>query len=175
MIIKGCLIALLIGATTQLATIQAMAAEASTSAEPLLLMTDQTRILKLPRPAGTIVVGNPTFADVTVQGNLVFLHGRAFGTTNIIILDDAGDQLAEFEATVQMGGSNNLALYKAGMRFSHVCAPNFEATLQVCDPRDWLIKELSEEILTKSNLATGKTATDATQTDKTGDSGNNPQ
>jgi hypothetical protein len=146
------------------------AAHQASAAEPLVLLTDQTQLLKLPRPAGTIVVGNPTFADVTVQGQLVFLHGRAFGTTNIIIMDEAGTHMADFEVTVQMGGSNNLALYKAASRFSYVCAPNCEGTLQVGDNTTFF-SVFSGEASTKTGLATGKTAEDTKGDGNSGNSG----
>ena len=142
------------------------------AAEPLVLLTDQTQLLALPRPAGTIVVGNPTFADVTVQGNLVFLHGRGFGTTNLIIMDEAGAKMADFEVTVAMGGSKNLALYKAGSRYSYVCAPNCEVTLQAGDPSSWLSKEVAGSFQIKTNLATGKTAVEATTSGNADNSGN---
>ena len=141
------------------------------AAEPLVLLTDQTQLLTLPRPAGTIVVGNPTFADVTVQGEQVFLHGRGFGTTNIIIMDEAGVKMADFEVTVAMGGSRNLALYKAGMRFSYVCAPGCEVTLQAGDPNGWLSKEVAASFQVKTNLATGKTAEESSKSNNTNNSG----
>jgi hypothetical protein len=164
MIIKKSLTATLLCAAL-FATHQASAAE------PLVLLTDQTQLLTLPRPPGTIVVGNPTFADVTVQGQLVFLHGRAFGTTNIIIMDEAGAQMVDYEVTVQMGGSNNLAMYKAGQRYSYVCAPNCEGTLQVGDVTAFA-GLLAGEIAIKTNLATGKTAQDASGANNSGNSGN---
>ena len=146
------------------------AAHQASAAEPLVLLTDQTQLLKLPRPAGIIVVGNPTFADITVQGQLVFLHGRAFGTTNITIMDEAGAQMADFEVTVQMGGSNNLALYKSASRFSYVCAPNCEGTLQVGDSASHF-SLITGEASTKTGLATGKTAEDTAKEGNSGDSG----
>ncbi len=147
------------------------AAHQASAAEPLVLLTDQTQLLSLPRPAGTIVVGNPTFADVTVQGQLIFLHGRAFGTTNIIIMDETGAKMADFEVTVQMGGSNNLAMYKAGQRFSYVCAPNCEGTLQVGDATAFM-DQFAGQIAIKTNLATGKTAQEASGAGNSGNSGN---
>lgn len=150
------------------------AAHQASAAEPLVLLTDQTQLLKLPRPAGTIVVGNPTFADVTVQGRMVFLHGRGFGTTNIIIMDEDGAQMADFEVTVQMGGSNNLALYKGGLspasHFSYVCAPNCESTLQVGDHNQYF-GVVSGQITGKTGLATGKTAEDTARDGESGNSG----
>ncbi|MGQ0484329.1 MAG: pilus assembly protein N-terminal domain-containing protein [Hyphomicrobiales bacterium] len=163
MIIKKSLTAILLCAAL-------FAAHQASAAEPLVLLTDQTQILTLPRPAGTIVVGNPTFADVTVQGKRVFLHGRAFGTTNIIIMDESGSHMADYEVTVMMGGSKNLALYKGGSRYSYVCAPSCEATLQVGDPTDWLAQEIASGITTKTNLATGKAAVETPQTGNSGNS-----
>src|SRR6476469_403071 len=51
------------------------------------IYTDQAKILQLTGKPGTIVVGNPSIADVTVQGDRVVLMGRSYGVTNIIILD----------------------------------------------------------------------------------------
>jgi hypothetical protein len=168
MIIKKSLTATLLCASL-------FAAHQASAAEPLVLLTDQTQLLKLPRPAGTIVVGNPTFADVTVQGQLVFLHGRGFGTTNIIIMDEDGAEMENFEVTVQMGGSNNLALFKGGSapayRFSFVCAPNCERTLQVGDENQYF-GIVSGHINGKTALATGKTAEDTTSDGTSGNSGN---
>jgi len=141
------------------------------AAEPLVLLTDQTQILTLPRPAGTIVVGNPTFADVTVQGEMVFLHGRGFGTTNIIIMDEAGVKMADFEVTVAIGGSNNLALYKGPARFSYVCAPNCEGTVQAGDLPNWLGQNAGA-FAAKANLATGKGAVESAKTSNADNSGN---
>lgn len=147
------------------------AAHPAAAAEQLILLTDQTQLLTLPRPAGTIVVGNPTFADVTVQGEQVYLHGRAFGTTNLIIMDETGVRMADFEVTVQMGGSNNLAMYKAGQRYSYVCAPNCEGTLQAGDASSFLGTNAGM-FATKTGLATGKAAVEAEGGGNSNNSGN---
>jgi hypothetical protein len=133
--------------------------------EPLVLLTDQTQLLAVPRTPGTVVVGNPSIADVTIQGQQVFLHGRAFGTTNIMILDETGAEIADFEVTVQLGGSNNVALYKAGARYSYVCAPDCEATFQVGDAAA-LFNQVTDQAKQKTNLATGKTSKEASDAPK---------
>lgn len=132
------------------------------AAESLTLLTDQTQLLALSGTPATVVVGNPSIADVTIQGNEVFLHGRAFGTTNIIIMDAAGTRLSDFEVTVMKGGSNDVAMYKAGSRFSYVCAPDCEATFQVGDNAG-IFGLVTEQAKQKINLATGKTASEAEQ------------
>jgi Flp pilus assembly secretin CpaC len=62
---------------------------------------DQVRIIAIKTPFNAIFVGNPVIADVTViDENHVFLMGREFGTTNIVAIDDEGNQVAEEVVTV---------------------------------------------------------------------------
>lgn len=137
-------------------------ADISFAAEPLTLLTDRTQLLALSGNPATVVVGNPSIADVTIQGQQVFLHGRAFGTTNIIIMDAAGAILSDFEVTVMKGGSNDVAVWKAGSRYSYVCAPDCEATFHVGDnPGNF--GTVTDQAKQKVNLATGKTASEVEQ------------
>jgi hypothetical protein len=121
----------------------------------VVVMSDQAKQVSISggNPA-TVVVGNPQIADVTVQSNLVFVHGRNYGTTNMIVLDRQGKQLANFEVTVTLGGTDNVGVYKAGHRYSLVCAPSCETMLQVGDFVEHF-KNISDEMTTKSGLATG--------------------
>ena len=132
------------------------------AAEQLILLTDRTQLLALSGTPATVVVGNPSIADVTIQGNEVFLHGRAFGTTNIIIMDAAGTRLSDVEVTVMKGGSNDVTVYKAGNRFSYVCAPGCEATFHVGDDQAFF-SQVTGQAKQKVNLATGNTAVEAEQ------------
>jgi len=124
--------------------------------EPVTVYTDHSRVMTVARPAGTIIVGNPSIADVTVQGNNVLLHARSFGETNVIVLDEEGKQLADYEVTVQLGGDNNVALYKAGYRYSFVCAPDCESTLHVGDEPGYFMKWIMPEQQAKIGIALGQ-------------------
>ena len=99
---------------------------ATLAAQELIIKTDQTQLISISGTPGAVVIGNPSIADATVHGDKIFVHGRAFGSTNLIILDENGNQLSSLDITVQLGGENNLALFKAGARYSYVCAPNCE-------------------------------------------------
>jgi len=101
--------------------------------EPLIVYTDHSRILSVARPPGTVIVGNPSIADVTIQGEQVFLHARSYGTTNVIILDDQGNQLGDYDVIVQTNNANDVYVYRAGAASTYVCAPDCEATLKVGD------------------------------------------
>jgi len=139
----------------------AMATATAFAAQPLVLVSDQSQILTMARTPGTVVVGNPSIADVTIQGNNVFLHGKTYGTTNITILDEAGAQLGMYEVTVQLGGANNVALFKAGMQMSYVCAPDCEASLHIGDEKDYF-KNLTSQANGKIGLATGQKSGEST-------------
>ncbi len=126
------------------------------AAQPLIVYTDQSQIINLSRAAGVVVVGNPSIADATIQGNSVFLHGRGFGTTNVIILDEDGGHLANFEIDVQLGGRNNVALFKAGGLQSYVCAPDCETQMHVGDTPGHFKETVLERNKDKIDLATGQ-------------------
>ncbi len=82
---------------------------ASLAAQELIIKTDQTQLISISGNPGAVVIGNPSIADATVHGNKLFVHGRAYGSTNLIILDENGNQLSTLDITVQLGGENNLA------------------------------------------------------------------
>lgn len=139
----------------------ALAAGAAAAAEPLVIFTDQTQIITVARMPGTVVVGNPSIADATIQGDNIFFHGRSFGTTNVIILDDKGKQISSFEITVQLGGSNNVAMFKAGLQYSYVCAPDCEAAMHVGDNPAYFKDNVLERNKDKIQLATGQKSAEA--------------
>lgn len=132
---------------------------ASFAAQELVIETDRTQLITISGNPGTVVIGNPSIADVTVHGNKIFVHGRAYGSTNLIILDEDGNQLSALEITVRLGGQNNLLVYKAGARFSYVCAPACEGTLQSGDSADFF-GDISKMDAKKAGLATGKASTE---------------
>ena len=132
---------------------------ATFAAQELIIKTDQTQLISISGTPGAVVIGNPSIADATVHGDKIFVHGRAFGSTNLIILDENGNQLSSLEITVQLGGENNLAVYKGGARYSFVCAPNCEATLQSGDAVNFF-GDISKMDTKKSGTATGKASTE---------------
>ena len=70
------------------------------------LSMDQVRVVALKTPFKAISVGNPLIADATViDENHIFVVGKEFGTTNLVAVDDEGNQVAEelITVTTQMG------------------------------------------------------------------------
>lgn len=87
---------------------------------------NKTRVLHLSQPAGAIVVGNPDIADVSVHSSdTLFLVGRGYGQTNILVLNSAGETV--MDADIQVSNtlpSNGVRVYNgANMRQTFSCAP----------------------------------------------------
>jgi uncharacterized Zn-binding protein involved in type VI secretion len=128
--------------------------------EPIIIQEDRTQIISVSAEPGTVVIGNPSIADVSVNGKQVFLHGHAFGETNLIILDTGGREIANFDITVSHNSNHSLAIYKAGNRFSYTCAPLCEVAMEPGDQGDYIEKVIGVNG-SKSGFATGKKSAEA--------------
>jgi Flp pilus assembly secretin CpaC len=120
----------------------------------VILRTDEAKIISVSGEPGTVVVGNPAIADVTVRRDQLFVMGRSYGTTNMIVLDRAGNQLASLDVTVMMGGTKNVQVFKAGGRMSYACAPECEATMQIGDRAEFF-DGIGKQIGARSEAAAG--------------------
>ena len=131
-------------------------------AEPqvLALEVDESQVLTLQTTPGTVVIGNPAIADVSIQGQQVFLHGRGFGQTNLIILDLKGNQIANFALVGKHAQVSSVSLYRGTNRFSYACAPVCEAEIQVGDNIDQF-KNLIQQHASKIEMASGKNTAEA--------------
>jgi Flp pilus assembly secretin CpaC len=70
-------------------------------AADISLAMDQVRVVTFRTPFKAVSVGNPLIADATVIDEThVFLVGKEFGTTNLVAVDDEGNQVAEEMITV---------------------------------------------------------------------------
>ena len=67
----------------------------SARAEQLDIVLDRAQVFKIPENSKTLILGNPTIADVSIiQRGLMVVTGKAFGLTNLVTLDADGKQLA---------------------------------------------------------------------------------
>ncbi len=117
------------------AVIMVSGAPGSVSAESILRVgVDEARIVPLVKSPATVVIGNPLIADVSVQnGNLLVVMGKNYGTTNIIALDGAGEEIANLPLNVGTSGNFEVSLHKGTERESLNCTPMCETELNVGD------------------------------------------
>ncbi|MBS0251696.1 MAG: pilus assembly protein N-terminal domain-containing protein [Proteobacteria bacterium] len=108
------------------------------TAADLIVRYDQSQLLRLPRAASEIIVGNPSIADVALQdGNLLVVTGKTFGITNIIALDTDHNIIQDQRVMVERDDSSVVNLHKGSERYTYACTPNCEPTLTIGDDKDF--------------------------------------
>jgi len=124
--------AVLIAGAMFMAAIALEATEAR--AEDLVVRYDQSQLLRLPRPAADVIIGNPSIADVSVQaGNLLVVTGKTFGITNLIALDGERNVIKDQRIIVQRDEKRVVNLHKAGQRQSYSCTPDCSPNITIGD------------------------------------------
>jgi hypothetical protein len=107
---------------------------AKAKASDLVVAYDQSQLLRLPRPAASVIIGNPSIADVAIQGgNLLVVTGKTFGVTNIIALDADRNIIQDQRIVVTRDEVRIVNLTKGGLRQSYSCTPNCSPTLTIGD------------------------------------------
>jgi hypothetical protein len=105
-------------------------------ADDLIVRYDQSQLLRLPRPASEVIIGNPSIADIALQGgNLLVVTGKTFGTTNVIALDADRNVIQDQRILVERDDRRSVNLMKGGTRFTYSCTPNCEPTLTIGDDK----------------------------------------
>jgi Flp pilus assembly secretin CpaC len=116
----------------------AMAAVPAHGADTLTVALDQATITKLPERVGTIVIGNPLIADVSIQsGGLLVITGKGYGTTNLIALDRDGAILTERNIEVVSPKDNIVVVYRGVNRESYSCTPECQGRITLGDNPDF--------------------------------------
>lgn len=99
------------------------------AADMVKVELDQARIYRLAAPASTIIIGNPAIADATLQDSqTLIVTGRAYGQTNLIVLDDQGETITDVQLAVLAASENLVTVYKGAKRQSLSCLPECQPT-----------------------------------------------
>ena len=115
----------------------AQPADAAELREPVIVTVDRARVFRVSRPAATVIVGNPSIADATIEDErTLVLTGRSFGVTNLIILDAAGEAIIDQTLVVRGHETNTVRIYRRSSRETLACAPVCEPTLTIGDNSD---------------------------------------
>lgn len=114
---------------------QTQAAQTKSVPDDAVVVTvDRAKLFRIARPASTVIIGNPSIADATVEDErTLVLTGRSFGVTNIIILDEAGELIADRTIVVRSHEANTVRIYRRSSRETYACAPVCEPTLTIGD------------------------------------------
>jgi Flp pilus assembly secretin CpaC len=88
---------------------------------------NHAKVLKLDQPVSKVIVGNSDVADATVaDARTIVLTGKAFGTTNLVLLDAEGNALLDERILVSIDEGNTVRLFKQTTRTVLSCTPSCE-------------------------------------------------
>ena len=123
----------------------AFASIAQAQAETVNIVLDQASILKLPEKVATIVIGNPSVAAGSLQsGGLLVVTGKGYGTTNLIALDQRGNELAEYALKVSAPKDGHVTIYRGVERETWSCVPNCERSVVLGDSQTYFETAVSQ-------------------------------
>ena len=101
---------------------------------PINVNVNMARILRINAAAATVIVGNPGIADATIQDpQTLILTGKSFGQTNLIVLDSAGNPIADTMIEVVQMQAGVVTVYQGQSRTSLACAPICQAVVMMGD------------------------------------------
>lgn len=117
--------------------VAALTASLAAQAEQFTVETGKTKALKLKGEAASVAIGNPNIADVAVHNSqLLFVSGKTFGTTNLLILNSDGHTIYSADVVVTANTANLVTVKRAGSDYTYDCAPTCRAGLAVGDAND---------------------------------------
>jgi Flp pilus assembly secretin CpaC len=108
----------------------AFAASASAaSAENIRVSLDQAFPIRLAQPAQGVAIGNPSIAGVSVQNDtFLFVTGRSYGTTNLVVVGANGRVLYSGLVTVTPNEEGTVVVTRGTESSRLECSP-------LCRPR----------------------------------------
>jgi hypothetical protein len=136
-------------------------AAAEATSETLQVLLDQARIVRLPDRVATLVIGNPSVVDGTLQrGGLLVVTGKSYGSTNIIALDQKGEVLAEHQVVVGAPKEATVTIWRGANRETWSCAPRCENSVMLGDNPDYFDSAV-KQVESRNGFAAGQAAAGA--------------
>lgn len=106
----------------------------SAFAGQLTIETNKTKPVYLSGEAASVVIGNPGIADVSVlDENTLFVTGKTFGTTNLLVFDATGKQIYSVDVVVTTNTSRLVTINRAGQNHTYDCNGACRPTMTVGD------------------------------------------
>jgi hypothetical protein len=103
------------------------------AAADLRIPLDQARAISSPGLVRGVVVGNPAIAGVSAQNDrLVFVTGRSYGTTNVILVGERGPIL-QTKISVVSDETGAVIVDPGGWSMRYDCAPECKRRPDISD------------------------------------------
>lgn len=102
------------------------------ASDGIQVVMNQAKIVRLTRPADTIVVGNPAIVDAAVQDpTTIVLTGKGFGVTNLVVLDQDGEPIVDEAMYVSRDTQKSLRVYRRSQVNTLSCTPYCETAYEL--------------------------------------------
>jgi hypothetical protein len=99
-----------------------LSAAAAAAAGHMTIRLNENRRLVLHGSASTVVVGDPTVADVAMSdAHSVIVLGKGYGTTQLVVTDHAGHTLLAEDITVVEPDSGRVTFYRGVKESDYAC------------------------------------------------------
>ena len=97
------------------------------AAEGLSVPLSETRPVTLGGAAADVLIGDASIADVTViDHHHLLVHGKAFGRTNLVVMDAAGRTVFSSPIVVSAGDDDRVTVYRGALQSDYSCASRCE-------------------------------------------------
>lgn len=117
---------------------------------------NRAKVMKIPRPASMIIIGNNAIADATIKDSqTLIITGKQYGTTNLIVLDSAGEPIADEVVRVSSAPDGSVVVYKGAQRSTYSCDPHCERVMRIGD-NEQEQTELAKQIETHIKMSRGE-------------------
>jgi Pilus formation protein N terminal region len=132
------------------------AAAPGARAKDMSVAIDQAEAIHLPADAKGVVVGNSSIIGVSVQNNrLLFVTGRSYGATNMIVVGEGGRTLYRSRVTVVADERNAVLMNRGGWTVRYDCAPECRRRPDISeDPNQF--NQTTEQITKRAGQAKGE-------------------
>jgi Flp pilus assembly secretin CpaC len=132
----------------------ALSFASAAAADQLFVEASKTIPLPINGAASSIIIGNKNIADVSVHNeNLLFVTGKSYGTTNLLVFDKAGREIYSSDVLVTTNSASLVTINRAGQSYTYNCSPNCKAVLSIGDQADHFAtlidQQLQSQILTQ--------------------------
>jgi hypothetical protein len=110
------------------AFIAATVAAATARAESTVVHLNQSRRIALRGTAANIIIGDANVADVTViDSHSILLMGKAYGATDVLVLDHAGRTLLDDHVMVAAQEGGVVTVHRGAATMEYSCTPRCQA------------------------------------------------
>lgn len=137
------------------AALAAVAVAGVAHAGEVQVALDQSRSISLPDSATGVVIGNPSVAGVSIQNDrLLFVTGRSYGSTNLIVVGPTGRPIFETRVTVIPDETNVVMVTRGAATARLDCNPLCRRRPDISDDQQ-AFTQTNEQISTRNSQAAG--------------------